>query len=134
MRPKSFHGWRRRRAAARLAGRSAEEKFAEGLRAYRKRVRLAVAPLAGGCMVGGAILALSLDGSWVFVGGVLAGFGFTCFLWVDDSPPAYIEQWRQGYEGERKTAKALARLDAPWRVFHDQLTDTGNRDHIAVGP
>src|SRR3954464_14282881 len=108
MGPKSIHGWRRRRAAARLAGRSAEEKFVEGLRAYRKRVRLAVAPLAGGCVVGGAILALSLDGAWVFTGGLLAGLGFTCFLWVDDSPPAYIEHWRQGYEGERKTAKALA--------------------------
>jgi len=65
-----------------------------------------------------------------------AVFGALAGTWVvmRDSPPGYVENWRVGYEGERKTEKALAPLErSGWRVLHDIDGDRGNFDHVAVG-
>jgi hypothetical protein len=79
---------------------------------------------------------------WAFVagmilGGLTAGFGI-----LRDSPPAYIEQWRTGWEGERRTARALAPLrrsgcallhDLPDRDSRGAVTNS-NIDHVVVAP
>lgn len=67
------------------------------------------------------------------------GFGFgalvTIYLALIDDPPAHIERWRKGAEGERRTAKALRRLRREgWRVIHDLADGKANRDHVVVGP
>jgi Nuclease-related domain len=50
-------------------------------------------------------------------------------------PPAYIENWQRGAEGERKTAKVLKPLQrSGLHVFHDIQTGHGNYDHVLVGP
>src|SRR4051794_31122357 len=52
-----------------------------------------------------------------------------------DSPPAHIERWHQGAEGEKATAKAMRRLARDgWTLIHDVDTGRGNLDHIVVGP
>jgi hypothetical protein len=63
------------------------------------------------------------------------GFGLAAGAWLvlRDSPPAYIENWNTGAEGERKTARELRRLDGShWSVFHDIDNGYGNYDHILV--
>lgn len=63
--------------------------------------------------------------------------GAIAAMWValSDTPPWYIEKWRWGAEGERFTAKALARLRRQgWTLLHDVPAARGNRDHIALGP
>jgi hypothetical protein len=58
-------------------------------------------------------------------------------MWVAfrETPPRYVEQWRDGAEGERKTEKALQPLEkAGWTVVHDIQQRYGNYDHVAVGP
>jgi hypothetical protein len=63
--------------------------------------------------------------------GVLLG----AWIAVRETPPAYIENWHDGAEGERKTEKALAPLTrAGWHIVHDVQARYGNYDHIAVGP
>jgi hypothetical protein len=48
--------------------------------------------------------------------------------------PHYVEHWRLGFEGERRTAKELRRLErAGLHVAHDVQDGHGNYDHIAVG-
>jgi Nuclease-related domain len=58
-------------------------------------------------------------------------------LWIAiaDSPPAHIEQWLRGAQGERMTERALRPLRrSGWSFVHDVDTNRGNRDHVAVGP
>jgi hypothetical protein len=121
------------RAAAAAAGQSAEELFELGLRAHHKKIRWIALAVFGPFCVAGLLLALLLDGQWDFAGGCIFGVGLASFLWVRD-PPAFIETWRRGFEGERKTARALARLQAPWRVIHDVPAEKANRDHLVIGP
>jgi hypothetical protein len=42
-----------------------------------------------------------------------SAFGLSLGVWiaVRESPPAYVENWRVGAEGERETEKALSALD-----------------------
>jgi hypothetical protein len=64
----------------------------------------------------------------------LAGafFGMLAFAW--DSPPEFIETWRRGAEGERRTAKALRALrKRGWTITHDLPARFGNHDHVLVG-
>lgn len=71
----------------------------------------------------------------ILVGGMIGGL-----IALLDSPPHRIESWRSGYEGERKTARALARLRrSGCVVLHDlpdrRATDRclgGNIDHVVV--
>jgi hypothetical protein len=52
-----------------------------------------------------------------------------------DSPPAHIERWRTGSEGEKATARCLRPLlKHGWTLFNDIETDHGNIDHVLVGP
>jgi Nuclease-related domain len=72
----------------------------------------------------------SLDWALGFFFGAAVGV----LAWVWDAPPAYIENWRRGAEGERRTARALRDLEPDgWYVRHDVLAERGNRDHIVVG-
>ena len=68
---------------------------------------------------------------WGFGLGVVAAF----VIVLGDSPPHYIERWRQGAEGEKSTARSLRRLArAGWILVHDIDTGRGNIDHVLAGP
>jgi hypothetical protein len=68
-----------------------------------------------------------------WIGGLVAGSAMALWVSLRDTPPSYIEHWRDGAEGERKTEKVLRPLErADWRVFHDVDNGHGNYDHIVV--
>jgi hypothetical protein len=49
--------------------------------------------------------------------------------------PDWIDHWRIGADGERRTARRLRRLQREgWIVHHSVLAERGDRDHIIVGP
>jgi len=76
----------------------------------------------------------------------LWGFGvfFGCLLgaWIAllESPPGRIENWRTGYEGERRTARVLAPLRRRGYVLLHNLPDRrsseqkqkGDIDHVVI--
>jgi Nuclease-related domain len=70
-----------------------------------------------------------------FVAGVVVGALFGMAVWIWDQPPNFIENWRQGRDGERATAKELRTLRSEgWSVRHDLEDKYGNLDHVVVGP
>ena len=117
------------------AGHSADTRFREGLAAWRKGRRKTFAIL-GGVLIGPAAIAwLAAPEPWSTIALFIAGmfFGTLAFAW--DSPPEFIESWRRGAEGERRSAKALRPLvKHGWTVIHDVPGRYGNRDHVLVGP
>jgi len=116
------------------AGGYAEQRYRRGRARWQARTRL----LLGLCF--GPFILLGLAGvilephllAWT--AGVAFGVGFGAWAALRESPPAYIENWRTGAEGERKTGRVLRRLSrARWLVVHDVQTGRGNYDHIVTG-
>lgn len=70
-------------------------------------------------------------------GMVWLGVGVTCGIVVVllDSPPEWIAKWQRGWHGERRTAKALRRLEKRgWTIAHGLVGRWRDRDHIVAGP
>lgn len=115
------------------AGVYAEDRYRRGLRRWRAKIRLVCLAISGPLIVVGIGLFFA-EGhflSW-FAGG-LTVLGVSAWVELRDTPPSYIENWRDGAEGERKTEKALRPLErAGWRIVHDVENGYGNYDHIAV--
>lgn len=119
----------------RQAGRSADTRFREGLAAWRKRRRKAFAILGGVLIAPAAIAWVAAPEPWSTIGLFIAGLFVGMLAFACDSPPEFIENWRRGAEGERRTAKALRPLvKHGWTVIHDLPGEYGNRDHVVVGP
>ena len=122
-------------AATRRAGVSAGRRYRTLSRRWRRRIRpvlLVVYAVAGVLIVAGYFW---VQGNWKLWLGALAGGALGIAMTLRDSPPKYIENWRTGQEGERRTAKRLAQLPkAAWHCWHD-LSDDGdaNIDHIVLG-
>jgi hypothetical protein len=118
------------------AGRYAQQRYHAGLKRWRSRV---VRPLRWAfLLVGGLLFVAELVWHTSLVDWCLGlAMGVLIGLWVavSDSPPAHIENWLRGAEGERKTERALSRLArSGWSFAHDIQTHNGNRDHVACGP
>src|SRR3954471_12184818 len=117
------------------AGASAQRIYDDSLRAWRAKVGWKLAAIVAPLMTAGAASALAGSGQGDVVGGMLIGSGLTMALYTWDSPPRYIEHWKDGAEGERRTARRLAALEREgWVVVHDLQGRRGNRDHVAIGP
>lgn len=117
------------------AGAYAEQRYRDGLRRWRSKARPILLATFGPLMLGGLVV-LALDRhllSWC--AGATTGVLLGAWIALRESPPAYIENWHEGAEGERKTEKALAPLiRSGWSIVHDVQARYGNYDHIAVGP
>ena len=117
------------------AGRSAEERYRAGYRAWRSRTRLtwlvAMLPVPALSLVYASVWPMySLLAFGVAVGST-ATFALTTTLVV----PEHVERWRWGAEAEKRTAKALRALARRgWIVMHDIPGDYGNRDHVVIAP
>ena len=122
-------------ASAPPAGSYAQARYARGLRLWRSRTRL-ILVLALGPFVALGLAGLFIDGhiaAWA--AGAAFGIGLSVWIALRESPPAYIENWRVGADGERKTEQALRSLgSSTWSAFHDVECSRGNYDHIVVGP
>jgi hypothetical protein len=122
-----------RRGRVTQAGRSAEEQFDELYRPWRRRMRL-LFPIAvlPPCAILGAIVAWRPElGSFCL--GAAFGLCLASYFWAVE-PPDWMENWRVGAEGERRTGRVLDGLGPDWRVIHDIQDDRGNVDHVVVGP
>jgi hypothetical protein len=119
--------------ATQRAGGYAQGRYRRGLRNWRSSSRLRLALFLGPFVLGG-LVGLAVEGNVsAWVAGVAFGLGLGVWMVMRESPPAYIENWQVGAEGERKTARALARLDrSRWLVIHDVQCARGNYDHVVV--
>ncbi|MEO3937521.1 nuclease-related domain-containing protein [Dermatophilaceae bacterium Soc4.6] len=120
-----------------VAGGSAQRKYEELLRSWRRRNRRVFVGLALVCgliVLASLLLARIWPGqSWLL--GCFAGGAATFFGVARLSPPGWIENWQLGAWGEEATAKALGPMEAEgWVVVHDLPTGRGNVDHVVVGP
>jgi hypothetical protein len=117
------------------AGAYAEQRYQRGLRRYRSKMRRPLTVVLGPFIIAG-LAVLILDGhhlSWY--AGALTGLFTGVWIALRETPPAYIENWHDGAEGERKTEKALTPLTrSGWNIVHDVQARYGNYDHIPVGP
>lgn len=120
-----------------VAGGSAERKYEDLTKAWRRRMRsrfllmaLALAPVVGLLVLAGV--------KWEslrWTSGFLVGCVVAMFVILRMSPPAWIENWQDGAVGEQWTGKALSPLEARgWVVLHDLPGERGNLDHVVVGP
>jgi len=87
-----------------------------------------------------AVLAKHPFGIWA--SGMAFGALVAMYAVLHESPPAHIENWRTGFEGERRTARALAPLRRDGYVLLHNLPDRrsskeeykGDIDHVVVCP
>lgn len=125
------------------AGHGARERYREGSRRWRIRVvrhprRTALALLLVVCVV----TVVAKHDVWIFALGFVLGSVTGGLATLLDSPPWHIEKWRTGWEGERRTARALAPLRRSGCVLLHDLPDRGssgrtskaNLDHVVVSP
>jgi hypothetical protein len=115
-------------------GQSAGQRYTELARSWRRRFRVLFVAWTGLALVFG-VIGFEATGQWKLALGITAGLLVGTVVWLWESPPARIQNWQWGSEGERKTAKALRHLSsADWRVWHDlQWEDKTNIDHVVVG-
>jgi hypothetical protein len=117
------------------AGGFAEQRYRRGLGEWRSWTRPILLICFGPFILAGFV-GLVIDRhlfSWGM--GLVCGAAAGVWIAVRESPPHYIEKWHDGAEGERKTEKALKKLEkAGVRVVHDVQARYGNYDHIAIGP
>jgi len=117
------------------AGGSAQRRYRDLRRAWRRRVRWWLLAAAG---VFAVLLAAPVG--WAVAHGYRGWAGLTvgaaAGLWwaLWSSPPGYIENWAGGALGERWTGKQLRRLPREWVVLHDRWLGRSNLDHLVIGP
>ena len=123
------------------AGRGAREKYREVHDRWRKRVfrrpRLIYVALAMPIAVLGFVQHANI---WLWSLGLLLSITLGAYMAFIESPPARIENWRTGFEGERRTARALAPLRRRGYVLLHDLPDRrtgqqnhkGNIDHVVI--
>jgi hypothetical protein len=87
------------------------------------------------------VVALAGAAAWVVPHHRELIFGWCCglgtgALWaLWDTPPSFIENWREGAEGEERTERELTQLEPlGWQLRHDLPDAHGNIDHVAIGP
>jgi hypothetical protein len=116
------------------AGGYAEQRYRRGLRSWQVTNRRLFLALCGPFVAAGIVVGI-LDRHFIaWFAGMIAGGFLALWIALRDTPPRYVEKWRDGAEGERKAEKALRPLErAGWWVFHDVDNAHGNYDHIAVG-
>ena len=125
------------------AGRGAREKYREVHDRWQKRVfrrpRLIYVVLATPILV---VAVLERHNLLLLGFGVFLGMLLGAYVALLESPPGRIENWRTGFEGERRTARALAPLRRRGHVLLHDLPDRrtseqnhkGNIDHVVVSP
>ena len=117
------------------AGVYAHERYEEGLRSYRRRIRwpllLVVCPLFAFAL--GVMVSRRID-RWSLAAGATLAVAIAFLMYTLDEPPQHVQKWKRGAEGERKTEKVLEPLERRgWTVEHDVQRDgRANLDHIAT--
>lgn len=117
------------------AGAYAERRYRRGLRSWRLRNRRLFAAVCGPFITGGIVVGILERDFLAWGAGLVAGAFLALWITYRETPPRYVESWREGAEGERRAEKALRPLERDgWHVIHDVQYGHGNYDHVAVGP
>jgi hypothetical protein len=126
------------------AGHGARTKYEETSRRWRKRVfprlRWVFVAVAVPLIVWSVLAVLGRHPFEIWASGMVFGALVAVYAVLRESPPAHIENWRTGFEGERRTARVLAPLRRDGYVLLHDLPDRrvgkhdrkGNIDHVAV--
>jgi hypothetical protein len=109
----------------------AARRYRKGLRSYRRAIRRPYLLVFGFPLLASLAGGLYLQEITGFFAGCIFGACAIVGVVLWDEPPAYLQTWRDGAEGERRTHKEIARLG--WHVVEDVDTGHGNYDHIVVG-
>ncbi len=121
-------------ATGRGAGTYAQQRYALGARRWRSKIRLILAAVLGPFILIGIAALVVYGDPLAWAGGAIAGACAATWAALRETPPAYIENWQRGAEGERKTAGVLKPLERNGlSVVHDVDSPYGNYDHIAIG-
>ena len=115
-----------------IPGGYAEQRYRELLKAWRRRIRVLILGISV-IGVAGLLVAPHVPGAWGYSVAFLAGGVFALVPILRNTPPQHVENWHDGAEGERWTAKELAKLDG-WTARHDLKAKYGNVDHLVWGP
>jgi hypothetical protein len=110
----------------------AARRYRKGLRSYRRAIRRPFLLLFGLPLLVSLVWGWSLHEPTGFFAGAIFGACVLAWIALRDEPPAYLQSWREGAEGERRTHEEIGRLG--WHVVEDVDTGHGNYDHILVGP
>jgi hypothetical protein len=119
------------------AGRYAEARYRRGLKSYRRRMRtpllIVVVPMFAFFLA--VVLTHKLD-DWSVAASIVGAGAVATIMLVRDAAPQHVLNWQRGAEGERRTEKALRRLERKgWTVEHDVQRDgRANLDHVVRGP
>ena len=119
------------------AGRYAQSKYKRGLKAYRHRLLGPLLLVTAPFVIFYFVVALSHGLEWwSFFAGVACAAAVSLGIYTWDEPPQYVQKWKRGAEGERKTEKVLRGLERiGWKVEHDiQRDGRANLDHVVTGP
>jgi hypothetical protein len=117
------------------AGGFADRRYQRGLRSWQVKNRRLFLSLCGPFVAAGIVVGILDRDVVAWSAGLVAGGFLALWIALRDTPPRYVEKWRDGAEGERKAEKALRPLErSGWHVVHDVQNGHGNYDHIAVGP
>jgi hypothetical protein len=123
------------------AGTGARGRYVELSSRWRRRVLRRSWPIPAAALATAAVVPVFDRGElWLWMTAVGLGVLLGAYSALLDGPPAYIEHWRRGLEGERRTAGALARLRRRGFVLLHDLPDrarpadarTANVDHVVV--
>lgn len=115
------------------AGRYAEERYRRGLRSWRNQTRRTLVFLVP-VILAGIVIGMVDRHFLSWFAGMIAGGFIAIGMAAREMTPRYVEKWREGAEGERKTEKILRPFErASWCVVHDVPRRYGNYDHIAAG-
>lgn len=125
-------------AEAPVAGGSAQARFDRLRTQRRERIKKAWPFLVGITVVVMVLAYLTVQSLASPAWGAAAAAGVALiFALTAVEMPQSATAWRQGAEGERKTADYLKGLEqAGFVVFHDRKVPGygGNLDHVAIGP
>lgn len=115
------------------AGAYAHARYKRGLHNHHVKTRWLLGCVFGPVVIAGFAFLILEFHPYAWIAGLATGAFGTAWLILRDEPPTYVQNWLEGAEGERKTAKALKPLQrSGLRVLHDVQRRYGNYDHIAV--
>ena len=128
------------------AGRGARAKYDEVSGRWRKRVfprlRWVFAAVTVPLIVWSVVAVVANHPFGIWASGMAFGALVAVYAVLRESPPAHIENWRRGFEGELRSARALAPLRRDGYVLLHNLPDRrsdrqeykGDIDHVVVCP
>jgi len=123
------------------AGRGARDKYRAASKRWRTRVFRRPHIITAVLIAAIIALIVAVPGhGWIALAGIGLGLLLGVYLTLLESPPADIEKWCTGAEGERRTAGALAPLRRRgYELLHDlpdrhspKSNSKSNLDHVVV--